>query len=442
MVRGSIIKRGQNYYWKHKKADGKYTLTVVRDETGLPVGDRQRATAIVERSQAELQHIDNLQSKAEYLVQVAEFKKLIAPCKTAITNLEEAYFSHPARAEVSPRYEQNYRTAIRHLVAFLNAHHPEVSLLPEVSEEIAGEYLSSYWKTGVSGKTYNGRLDTLRVVFRLFRKTDNPFQEFPKRAVQQEQRNAFTLDELSRIWALLNDDSYYMLHKAEMRLLCLLALNTGARCGDLCRLKWDNINLVKLVINFTPSKTKNSSKVVLAVPMNVVVAEALQRWERTSDYLLPNVADRYCRNPDGIYSDTIKLLEAAGIQTKSAPSSRRQRRVVQYSFHSFRHTCASLMVEYGASQTTVARLLGHSSLQTTNRYVHIPDSGKQNAIQLLPPVMTPITPMPTEESFHATISRIVSKYSGRLATWLTDNLTPDQKQQLLVELSLKTIGHL
>ena len=316
-------------------------------------------------------------------------------------------------------------------MAFLNAHYPEINLLSEVTDEIAGQYLSLYWNTGVSGKTYNGRLDTLRVVFRLFLKNDNPFQEFPRRSVQQEQRNAFTLEELARIWRLLDDDSYHMLHKAEMRLLCLLALNTGARCGDLCQLKWDGIDLSMKTIRFTPSKTKKSSKVKLAIPMNTTVLEALRQWEQTSDYVLPNVADRYCRNPDGIYSDTVKLLEAAGIQTKAEPESRRKRRVVQYSFHSFRHTCASLMVDQGVSQTTVARLLGHSSLQTTNRYVHVADAKKQNAVQLLPQVLIPVSSM--DDSFRSAVSRIISGRPNNLLTWLGDNLTAAQKKRLLTE---------
>ncbi|HID72315.1 TPA: integrase, partial [Candidatus Micrarchaeota archaeon] len=42
--------------------------------------------------------------------------------------------------------------------------------------------------------------------------------------------------------------------------------------------------------------------------------------------------------------------------------------------HDLRHTFASLLVSGGASLEMIGKLLGHSQLQTTQRYAHLMDS--------------------------------------------------------------------
>jgi hypothetical protein len=42
--------------------------------------------------------------------------------------------------------------------------------------------------------------------------------------------------------------------------------------------------------------------------------------------------------------------------------------------HDLRHTFASLLVSGGASLEMIGKLLGHSQMQTTQRYAHLMDS--------------------------------------------------------------------
>ena len=49
-------------------------------------------------------------------------------------------------------------------------------------------------------------------------------------------------------------------------------------------------------------------------------------------------------------------------------------RLAGWRFHDLRHCCASWLVMADVPLTKVAKILGHSALQTTQRYAHLADS--------------------------------------------------------------------
>ncbi len=46
-------------------------------------------------------------------------------------------------------------------------------------------------------------------------------------------------------------------------------------------------------------------------------------------------------------------------------------KIDQFTIHDFRHTCASRLVQNGLSLYEVANILGHTDVQTTQRYAHL-----------------------------------------------------------------------
>lgn len=54
-----------------------------------------------------------------------------------------------------------------------------------------------------------------------------------------------------------------------------------------------------------------------------------------------------------------------------------------FRFHDLRHTAATRMADTGADAFTLAKILGHSSIQMTARYIHATDSAIRRAVENL-----------------------------------------------------------
>jgi site-specific recombinase XerD len=59
-------------------------------------------------------------------------------------------------------------------------------------------------------------------------------------------------------------------------------------------------------------------------------------------------------------------------------------RVKQLTLHQFRHSCASDLMESGVNLPQVQRVLGHQSITTTVRYLHVADPQRHEAVKLHP----------------------------------------------------------
>lgn len=55
-------------------------------------------------------------------------------------------------------------------------------------------------------------------------------------------------------------------------------------------------------------------------------------------------------------------------------------------FHMSRHTCATLLLYFGADIYTVSKILGHTSIQTTQIYAKVADEMKRTAVNNIPTI--------------------------------------------------------
>lgn len=425
---GSLFQKRGRFIYKHRDpALGRIVYKTLYDDNGSPVSDRKTAERIIEDMEREDRSLSRIERKIEYITQVAEYKKIITRCRVCIGNISTAYEQHPAHTTG----QMPHKVAA---MKFIQQCFPKDKLLADLTPEDAQVCMNTYWKTGVSPKSYNARLQILKMIFRMFLGDDSPFENLKAKSFYMESREPFTIPQLERIWQTLTSDEFHLLHKEEMKCLYLLALYTGARCGDLCLLKKHSVDMQGRIINFTPSKTIHSSGAKVQIPIAEVLYIALLPFinddTETSPYVLPHVAERYTRNPAGIAKDTKRLLEAAGLHTvEQSYDPHRMLPVIRYSFHSFRHTFSTLAANRGVSIRTVQELLGHSSEKMTAHYTHIGLQTKVQAIEALPDLVS-VKRSPQGRSLAELISGLSASELFRLGAWLDKHLTETQREEL------------
>ena len=431
---GTLVKRNRFFSWRHlNPVTGKYTQETIRDENGKKITDEQQARQRLQVLAAEKYRIESIKSKAEYIQQIAEVKQIIHQCKVRFKDLREAFENHPARRDGQL---ENKFSSLNHIVAWMEKNYPDAHLLGDMTEEMAGEYLVQYWKSGISAKTYNTRLQCLKMIFRLFLKDDSPFKDYPYKQGESESRAAFTPEQLQAIWDVLASD-YPMMFKDEMIVLYFLAVYTGARCGDLCQLQWDSVDLHRNILHLIPSKTKGSSGKQTEIPIAHALRGQLERalrWKE-DEFVLPNVCKRYRYNPCGISHDTTDLLERAGIETKvKADTAHRKLRISRYGFHSFRHCYATMLINQGVNPLVVCDLMGHTTTAMTARYSHIALSTKTQAINELPDLSLGKAVMEDglqSDSLAEVISHLPAAKLPVLAGYLEKVLSSEQRNGLI-----------
>lgn len=154
----------------------------------------------------------------------------------------------------------------------------------------------------------------------------------------------------------------------------LICLFTGIRVGELCALKWNDIDLAekkisvsktmqrirvntasgpKTEIRILEPKSANSARVI---PLPDVLAGLLEKYYVPEAYLLTGKKHRFVE-PRTMQNRFKRLVADCGIQDAN--------------FHATRHTFATRCVELGFDVKSLSEILGHGSVAITmNRYVH------------------------------------------------------------------------
>jgi integrase len=167
-----------------------------------------------------------------------------------------------------------------------------------------------------------------------------------------------------------------------------LAFFTGARLRDLTNLRWRNIDLAAGTMTFQPMKTDRKKK-----QLTITLHPDLSAWllaQPTSDdgkaYLFPALANRQTGGRQGLSYEFQKIMTAAGIATEydyeDAEGAARKR--INLSFHSFRHSFATLLANAGVPAEIRQKLTGHASAEIHAGYTHLDLKVLRNATNKLP----------------------------------------------------------
>ena len=185
-----------------------------------------------------------------------------------------------------------------------------------------------------------------------------------------------------------NKITNYVLENINSRNIGLLiSLYSGIRIGELCALRWEDVDFKKncLTINKTiqrvyiKDKNKNISKVIITtpktknanreIPINKDFLEILKKVKSDKKNYILTGNEKYIE-PRTYRKYFNKILDELKIK--------------HFNFHSLRHTFATNCISLGVDYKTVSELLGHANVNITlNLYVHPRYSQKKKCIDLV-----------------------------------------------------------
>lgn len=177
----------------------------------------------------------------------------------------------------------------------------------------------------------------------------------------------------------------------------LLALYTGLRKGELLALTWDDVDYDKKLLRVNKSRT-GSRKAITAqittpktessnrkIPLNDTVLEALKAekkrqdehaeilgngYDKSHSFIVRTVLGKPYVNLSAINRVVNRLTEKAGLP--------------HCTIHGFRHSVASILDDNGVPIQDISVLLGHESVNTTERiYINRRKTAKEATINTL-----------------------------------------------------------
>jgi len=151
--------------------------------------------------------------------------------------------------------------------------------------------------------------------------------------------------------------------------LVVLTMNTGMRRGEVLGLKWDQVDLGSNPrVTVTASYAKSNK--TRHIPLNSEAVAVLKKWKGQGNgeswvFASPKTGGRM----QDLKKSWTFLLVKADIQ--------------DFRFHDLRHDFASRLVMAGIDLYRVKDLLGHSTIQMTEKYSHLAPAALAEAVEVL-----------------------------------------------------------
>lgn len=187
----------------------------------------------------------------------------------------------------------------------------------------------------------------------------NSLETIEKIKKPESKREYLTIDEIRSMIA--TDCPNELVKKAY-----LFSCFTGLRISDVKNLKWGNLyhENGQTYVSVVMVKTTKPLYIPLSGQALKWMPEKEEGRNKPDDYIFGNLV-----NYGNVNENLKKWAEAAGIKK-------------HISYHTSRHTFATMMLTLGADLYTVSKLLGHSSIKHTQIYARIIDSKKDDAVNL------------------------------------------------------------
>lgn len=256
--------------------------------------------------------------------------------------------------------------------------------LCEIDErDITKEMLRSYINQllgSYAARTSKRKIACLKAFFNYLEYEDyivvNPFRKI-KIKIQEKQllprviKQSDISEQLRYVYSLVDKTKSVYQKFVTLRMIACyeLLIGTGIRIGELCNLRSEFIDLENRRIRIMGKG--NRERMVYLVSNDLL--QALRNYNYLREKLMPHsefffIGWQHNRMSEECARNMIRKIANKTAKKKITP-------------HMFRHTFATVLLERGMDIRYIQELLGHSSIRTTQIYIHIANTTVRDAFE-------------------------------------------------------------
>lgn len=223
-------------------------------------------------------------------------------------------------------------------------------------QDLTPEHLKRYMlyctlQLKLSENTLHSRLNALKFYFEQVLKREKFFWEIPRPKKQQQLPKHFNQDEITQIIKAAGN----MKHKT----MLMLAYGSGLRVSEVVQLKVQDIDSERMCILIRQAKGKKDRIVRLSPVLLVMLREYWKKVKPARDgYLFEGQLKGEPYSTRSLQLVLAAAKEKAGVLKPG-------------SIHALRHSFATHLLDKGTDVFMIMKLLGHNSVKTTMRYLHV-----------------------------------------------------------------------
>lgn len=271
----------------------------------------------------------------------------------------------------------NYKRLLKYIIPYLG----DFKLSKITSYMLDNMYQKL--KRGVKGKelSNNSMYDYYKIINVMFNQAvkwefidKNPNTKAQKPKKETKEQKFYDLEQVNKLINCLENESI------RDRTLVILALDSGARRGEISALRWSDLDfntgtlkierslkVVKGIVDEKKPKTSSSIRTIQLSNTSIKYLKDYKEWQdnyiismgkkwQGQDRIFTSINGSHM-HPSTCYKIFTKIIKKYGLE--------------HISFHNLRHTSASLYVHKGVSLKAVSQKLGHSNVNiTASIYTH------------------------------------------------------------------------
>lgn len=269
-------------------------------------------------------------------------KEFIVDCK--VRNLSQATINY-------------YNETFGYFAKYVEKKYPSINIKEDINNEMINDYIVYMQEKNLSDSTINIRIRGIRCVLYYFMKCEY-IEKFEIKQVKEAKRipKLYSDEEIQK---LLKKPSLKSCSFAEYR--TWVAVNflvaTGVRSRSLRNVKIKDLDFDNEIIYIDVTKNRKPLVIPMGKTIKKVLLEYLRiRGDKLEDYLFCNLEGRQL--------------------TKNALNNivskyNKKRKVNKTGVHLFRHYFAKQYIQNGGNALKLQKILGHSTLKETQRYVDL-----------------------------------------------------------------------